>query len=193
MKKALLSLLMIAFAATAFAGANPQIRIYIDGDPNNMVHEVEPAPGAVFDVYVCLDCFGNQANSGTRGTAFLLVRTFAGFKLAQTALWPGLDFGDAEVDGWTMAFDACAFPDADGVVCIGMVTYLYNGVEGTLDLAPHPGTGREVLDCEYLSDDYCIYANLGVWMPPNPGEPDCLCEANPVEGATWGGIKSLYR
>ena len=197
--KALLAALMIAaFAMTAFAGTNPDIRIYLDVDPPFGVHEVHPEPGATFDVYVCLDCFGE--GGGTRGTAFLLVRTFAGFKLSQTSLLGGLDFGDAETDpGWTLAAGAdCVYPDANGVVCVGRLTYLYQGVAGTLDILPHgqdePGTGREVLDCDFASDFYCVYANLGVSMPPNPGESGCDCEPpSPVEDATWGGIKSLYR
>jgi hypothetical protein len=195
MKRALLSLLLVAFiAAPVFAEQNPDIRIYLDVDPPAKVHEIHPEPNATFDVYVCFDCFGE--NGGTRGTGFLLIRTFAGFKLSQLSLFPGgLDFGDAEVDGWTLAAGPdCLYPDAEGVACVGLLTYLYLGVPGTLDLAPHPGTFNEVLDCDFLSDYYCIYANLGVSLPPNPGEPDCDCpENNPVEDSTWGGIKGLYR
>ena len=193
MKRALLSLLLIAFVAVpVFAGQNPDIRIYLDVDPPTKIHEIHPGASESFDVYVCLDCFGTDG--GTRGTAFLLVRTFAGFKLAQTSLLGGLDFGDAEVDGWTLAAGAdCLYPDENDVVCVGVLTYLYMG-DGTLDITPHPGTGREVLDCDFASDFYCVYANLGVSVPPNPGEDGCDCEPpQPVEDATWGGIKALYR
>ena len=193
MKYFVIALMVLGFAVMATADQNPDIRIYLEADPNNDVHEIHPLANETFDVYVCLDCFG--PGGGTRGTAFLLVRTFAGYKLAQMALLGGLDFGDAEVDGWTIAAGAdCVYPDADGVVCVGVITYLYLGVPGTLDVVPHPGTGSEVLDCDFLSDYYCVYANLGVSMPPNPGDPDCDCpDNNPVEDSTWGGIKSLYR
>jgi hypothetical protein len=195
MKYFVIALLILGLSVSAFGGANPDVRIYLDADPNNLVHQIDPVASGTFDVYVCLDCFGEGASAGTRGTAFLLVRTFQGFKLAQMSLLGGLDFGDAEVDGWTIAAGAdCMYPDIDGVVCVGVVTYLYLGVPGTLDLAPHPGTGAEVLDCDFLSDYYCVYANLGVGVPPNPGDPDCICpDNNPVEDSTWGGIKSLYR
>lgn len=197
--KALLAVTMIAgLAVAAFGGTNPDIRIYLDAEPPYGVHEVQPDSGATFDVYVCLDCFGE--GSGTRGTAFLLERTFTGFKLAQTSMLGGLDFGDAETDpGWTLAAGAdCVYPDVNGIVVVGDVQYLYQGGPGTLDILPHglvePGTGREVLDCDFASDFYCIYANLGVGVAPNPGEADCICEpASPVEAATWGSIKSLYR
>lgn len=60
-----------------------------------------------------------------------------------------------------------------------MITYLYLGVPGTLDILPHghimPGTGREAIDCNFNSDYYCMAANLGVSMPPNPGEDGCYC------------------
>jgi hypothetical protein len=162
MKRALLSLLLIAFIAMpVLAGQNPDIRIYLDVDPPMKVHEIHPTANATFDVYVCLDCF--SADGGTRGTAFLLQRAFTGF-----------------------------------VACIAVIQYLYLGGPGTLNLLPHgleqPGTGREVLDCEFASDFYCIYANLGVSVPPEPGEDGCDCEPpQPVEDSTWGGIKSLYR
>jgi len=178
---------------TAEDGANPDIRIYLEADPNNHVHEIHPNGSETFDVYVCFDCFGE--GSGTRGTAFLLIRTFTGFKLSQMALLNGLDFGDAEVDGWTIAAGTdCVYPDIDGVVCVGVIQYLYLGVPGTLDIVPHPGTGREVLDCDFLSNCWCVHANLGVSVPPNPGDPDCECEPpNPVEDMSWGAIKSLFR
>jgi hypothetical protein len=199
MKRALLSLLLIAFIAMpVLAGQNPDIRIYLDVDPPNKIHEIHPTASATFDVYVCMDCF--SADGGTRGTAFLLQRTFTGFKLSQTSLLGGLDFGDAETDpGWTLAAGAdCVYPGAEGVVCIARIQYLYLGVPGTLNLHPHglvePGTGSEVLDCDFASDFYCIYANLGVSAPPDPGEDGCDCEPpQPVEDSTWGGIKSLYR
>jgi hypothetical protein len=191
MKRLLITVAILAFATMAFAAQNPDIRAYLDVDPPNYVHEIHPDASTTFDVYVCLDCFG--PGGGTRGIAFLLVRTFQGFKLSQTSLLGGLDFGDAEVDGWTIAAGAdCVYPSPD-VVLVGVITYLYLGVPGTLDLAPHPGTFNEVLDCDFLSDYYCIFANLGVSMPPNPGEPGCDCDINPVEDSTWGGIKSLYR
>ena len=171
-------------------------RIYLDVDPPWKVHEIHPTPSVTFDVYVCLDCFGPPPEHGTRGTAFLFDRTFNGFKLGQFSLMGGLDFGDVEVDGWTLAAGAeCVYPDQWGVACVGYVTYLYLGPDpGQIQLLPHPGTGREVLDCDFNSGFYCIYANLGVSMPPPEGEPGCECEAPAaVQPTTWGKIKAQYR
>jgi hypothetical protein len=167
--------LIAVLALGVSAGQNPNIHIYLDADPPNHVDRVDPPPSTVFQVYVCMDCFSSCG--GTRGTAFLLDRTFNAFKLSQISLWPGLDFGDAEVDGWTLAFDPCVYPGPDGMVCIGVIDYLYLGGPGTLDILPHPGTGRAVLDCCFNDDDeYCVSGNLGVEMDPNPPEPDCECD-----------------
>jgi len=192
MKTAMLMLILVSLISLpAAAGQNPDIQIYLDADPPNFVHEVSPGSSETFDVYVCLTCFG--PGGGTRGTAFLLARTFQGFKLSQTSLMGGLDFGDAEVDGWTLAAGAdCLYPDAADVVCVGVIQYLYLGVPGTLDLQPHAGTGREVLDCEFLSDYYCIRGHLGVGVPPNPGE-ECDCPTTAVEETTWSRLKAMYR
>jgi len=192
----LLSALVVLLTAPAMAGENPDIQIYLEADPPNFIHEVHPEPSATFDVYVCLTCFG--PDGGTRGTAFLLTRTFGGFKLSQTSTMGGLDFGDAETDpGWTLAAGAdCVYPDAADVVVVGVLQYLYTGPAGTLDILPHglvePGTGREVLDCNFDSDFYCIRAHLGVSAPPNAGE-GCECPSNPVNETTWGRLKAMYR
>jgi hypothetical protein len=190
-KTAMLVVVLVALLTIpAAAGQNPNIQIYLDVDPPNFVNEVYPDPSATFDVYVCVTCFG--PDGGTRGTAFLLTRTFEGFKLSQTNLLGGLDFGDAEGDGWTMAAGAdCVYPDLAGVVCVGVIQYLYMA-PGTLDIGPHPGTGREVLDCDFQSDFYCIRGHLGVGAAANPGE-DCDCPSSPVNEMTWGRLKAMYR
>jgi hypothetical protein len=166
--------LAVAAAVPTLAGQNPGIRIYLDTDPPNHVHEACPEANQTFDVYVCLDGFG--PGGGTRGTAFLLERTFVGFKLEQEALLGGLDFGDAEVDGWTIAAgEDCVYPDPFiDVVVVARITYMYLGVPGTLDVLPHPYTGRHVFDCDFDDfDQYCMAGNLGVCMPPNPPEDGC--------------------
>lgn len=174
MSRPITVLAILVMAAQALAGQNPYVRIFLTADPADYVDEIDPVSSETFEVYVCLDCLDDAG--GTRGTAFLLQRTFQGFKLSQTALLGGLDFGDAEVDGWTIAAGAdCVYPDENGIVAVGVMQYLYLGVPGTLDLLPHPGTGREVLDCDFDSDYYCVCENLGVNTPANPGEPDCLC------------------
>jgi hypothetical protein len=188
-----LMLVVVALAfGSAFAAENPDIRIFLDADPPNEVTRLDLNPNDSFTVSVVLDCFGD--GGGTRGTAFLLVRTFSGFKLGQTAMLGGLDFGDAEVDGWTVAAGAdCVYPDGDGIVVVGELQYLYLGTPGTLTMQPHPGTGRNTLDCDFQEDDqYCVAGNFGVNDDAPAGEVNCDCD-NPVEESTWGAIKAFYR
>jgi hypothetical protein len=187
--------LMVAVAALAFGTAqaveNPNVTIWLDADPPNAVTRVEPESGSTFTVTIVMECFGPAG--GTRGIGLLGVRTFSGFKLGQSSLLGGLDFGDLEVDGWTLAAGAnCVFP-TDGLVLIGEIQYLYQGTPGTLTLAPHPGTGRNTLDCNFAEDDqFCIGGGFGVWEDAPGNLEGCLCDA-PVEASTWGSIKSLYR
>jgi hypothetical protein len=192
MRYALVLAVVALAVGSAFAVQNPDIRIYLDADPPNMVSRVDPLPNDTFTVSAVLDCHGD--GGGSRGTAFKLIRTFTGFKLGQTAMMGGLDFGDAENDGWTVAAGAdCVYPDANDIVVVGEIQYLYLGGPGTLTLTPHPGTGRETLDCNFADDDhYCIAGHLGVNADAPAPEEGCVCD-DPVDDATWGSIKALYR
>jgi hypothetical protein len=155
--------------------------IFISPDQYEYQPWVDPDPSEMFDIYVIVDCFGLPPTDGTRGTGVLFERTFQGFKLGQTNLMGGLDFGDVEVDG-------------SGSLCIGVVQYLYLGPGGYVQLLPHPGTGKDIIDCDFNSNTYCISGNVGVWDDPPLGEEGCDCvEPSPVEPTTWGGIKALYR
>jgi len=205
MKRLLIVLLIVGFAVPALADQNPYLAIFCDADMdtgNDVVTEICPAPNASFDVYVCFDRFGptgDGTDGGMLGAAFLFDRTFAGFKLAQANMLGGLDFGDVETTGWAITAGAnCQFPDANGVVVAAAVTYLYLGTPGTITILAHPVDGAVGSDCDNLLDTWCIPStvshgfdgNFGVCMAPPSG--DCQ-PVSPVEDATWGAIKALYR
>jgi hypothetical protein len=191
MKYALMLVVVAMAFGTAFAAENPNISLWLDADPPNAVTRVDPSIGGTFTVSIVMDCFSETG--GTRGIGLLGVRTFSGFKLSQTNMLGGLDFGDFEVDGWTLAAGAeCVYPTG-GIVVAGELEYLYQGDPGTITLAPHPGTGRNTLDCDFLEDDqFCIAGGLGVGMEAPGNDEGCLCDS-PVEEATWGAIKAFYR
>ena len=198
MKRVLTALMIMAIAVPAFAVQNPDIRIYLDAtNPPTGVAEVHPELNEFFDVFVVLDCFG--PNGGTRGVGLLFDRTFAGVKISQTNFLGGLSLGDVEdagpQGGWAIVAGVdCVYPDVNDLVVAGAVNYLYLGAPGTITVLPNPVSGREVLDCDDLADYFCVAAHFGVSMPPPDPEPDCDCEPpNPVEDATWGSIKGLYR
>lgn len=50
--------LVVALACGAWAGGNPDVRIYIDFDPPNYVHEIQPELYSIPRAYVCLDRVG---------------------------------------------------------------------------------------------------------------------------------------
>ena len=166
------------FAGQLSASQNPHIRVYLDAGPPNLISEIHPLPGTTFDVYVCFDCLGRCG--GVMRAGFLLDRTFSGLKTAQVNLLGGPDFGDAEVDGWTITSGPdCAYP-ADDVVLAARLTYLYLAEPGNLDVLPHPESGRHVEDCESNEDDeYCFLVGLGVCTAPHFGQDYCDCNLPP--------------
>jgi hypothetical protein len=177
---------LVAFIATAaMADENPNIMIGCDSNnpppPEN--NRLDPAPNGTIDVYVVAKNFG--PGGGALGAAFLFERTFGGFKLAQTNLLPGLDFGDVEAGGWAITAGAeCQFPDANGYLMLATVQYLYLGTPGTITIVEHPVDGLVISDCDNLLDTATVFSNFGVGTD---------APSSPVEASTWSGIKGLYR
>ncbi len=140
MRHLLVVLLVAALAVSVTAEENPNLAIFLSADDdtaNDVVNEVCPNINDTFNVYVCFDRFGE--GGGMLGAAFMFDRTFGGFKLTQTNLLPGLDFGDVETDGWAITAGAeCQFPDANGVLIAATCQYLYLGTPGTITILPHP-------------------------------------------------------
>ena len=68
MSRLLVVVALVSLACSAHAGGNPDVRIYIDFDPPNYVHEIEPAPYTTIDAYVCLDEIGE----GLTAVSFML-------------------------------------------------------------------------------------------------------------------------
>jgi len=196
------TVLVVALLATAaLADQNPQLAIFLDADMdtgNDVVNEVCPLPNETVMVYVCFDQFGD--NGGMLGAAFKFDRTFGGFKLAQTNMLGGLDFGDVEVaPGWAITAGVdCQFPDANGVLVAASVQYLYLGTPGVIQILPDDVDGHVGADCDNLLDDWCIASldshgaagNFGVCTTPADG--DCVPPV-PVDDRSWGDIQALYR
>jgi len=200
MRNALVALMVLAVAATAFAGQNPNIGMYIvdnaTGIGNN---QITPAPYTPFNVYVCYDRFGE--GGGMLGCAFAWTRTFGGFKLSFQNLLGGLMIGDPEVaPGVALTSGASAvYPDVNGIVVAATAQYMYSGSPaGFIQLGAHGTDGRAVADANNMLDFWCIHSilwpgasgNFGVAVAP----PDGDCEPfSAVESSSWGSIKALYR
>jgi hypothetical protein len=63
MNRLLAVILAVALACAAHAGGNPDIRIYIDFDPPNYVHEIQPELYTTIQAYVCVDNVGDGVGS----------------------------------------------------------------------------------------------------------------------------------
>jgi hypothetical protein len=195
--KSLLAILVIAaVATTAMAGDNPQVYAYISFDPagDEAMNAVTPDPFTTVNAYFCLGCVTGMTTVSFRLNNALV--DCAGVMATQSFvnLLPGnLAIGDAfDSVGITIASTECMTNDP---VIVGYGTYFYLGGECCIEILDHADYPRWVVDCNEPGqvDYYCLKGHGSVGGAVcSPGE-DCPCGGSPVEDATWGGIKSLYR
>ena len=194
--KTLLAILVIAaLAVTATAGDNPQVNAYISFDPagDPLQNAVSPATGIV-NAYFCLGC----VEGGMTVVSFRLndaVATYPGVVVTQgfVNLLPGdLAIGNPFVGGVTIASTDCMVTDP---VIVGYSSYYYIAGAACIEILDHDTYARWVVDCQDpgVEDYYCMagHGSIGGGLCPDPEE--CPCGGVPVEDATWGGIKALYR
>jgi hypothetical protein len=186
-----LALFMVAaLAATAFAGGNPNVKGYISFDPASPVHEVTPAPYTTINAYICF----TDLEMGLTSASFMVtdVATVCPGVFAPPSfinLISDVAIGNV-FTGITVASTGCEPPPT---CCVGYVSLFYlAGGSCCIELLPHPDYPLWVTDCNdpALVDYYCVLSHGSVAGAPCP---DGDCDQNPVEDATWGGIKSLYR
>jgi len=201
MRVLMATFLALLVAGTAFAGTNPDVRVYLDFDESGAgVHRLDGLTiMEIVDVYVVLDCLGE--GSGTRGLGFTFERegTLTAIIGTPVNLLGGLSNGNPESptpsDGGCnfLAGGACVYPDVNGVVVAGYVPYTYVAGSGYVKIGPNTISGRQVLDCDFNDDDdFCVYSHVAVDEDPPAGDADCDCDS-PVELETWGAIKGLFR
>ena len=192
MTRLLLCALVLAIASATLAGGNPDVRIYIDFDPPNYVHEVYPEQYTNVEAYVCLDHVGE----GVTSVSFRMddpVTACPG--VTATSFWysmfPG---GFLCLDPWEDGGAVVQSTDcmADDVVVVGCIILFYLGGSCCLEILDHLDYPRWIADCRGPAeiDHYCVLAHGSV------GGADCPqgdCGQVPVDDSTWGTIKSLYR
>ena len=190
MKRLLIAGMVMLVAVTAFAGGNPAVNAYIDFDPPNKVHEYAPVPYETFDAYIC---FGDLTQGLTSASFYVKDPTvFCPGVFAPpsfTNILPGdLAIGNI-FTGITVSSTGCEAPPD---VCVGYLTLFYLGGECCLEILDHPESPRWITDCTepYVEVDlYCVLSHGSIGGATCP-DGDC---GSPVEDATWGGIKALYR
>jgi hypothetical protein len=195
--KTLLAILVIAaVAVTATAGNNPQVYAYISFDPagDEAQNAVMPAVYTTVDAYLCLGC----VEGGMTVISFGLNNVMAdcpgvmGTQAFVNLLPGGLMIGDPfDGVGATIASTDCMPMDP---VIVGYATYFYIGGACCIEIVDHAQYPRWVVDCQSpgVEDYYCVEGHGSVGGAECPEGENCPC-GNPVEDATWGGIKALYR
>jgi hypothetical protein len=185
--------LAILVAAPAFAGGNPNVRAYIDFDPPNHVHAVEPELYTEVDVYVCLDNVDLGVTSVSLRLSDIEEECPGVFSSPPQyeMLWPGnLQLYDP-FSGMTIFSQECLqdvlqYPPF-------RLSLFYLGGSCCIRILDHPDYPRWVVDCSEpygQLDYYCVLAHGSVGGAPcPPGD----CGVVPVKNAAWGTIKSLYR
>ena len=185
--------LIVALLVTpAFAGMNPDVRLFLTGDSEDYVDQIPvPMPWtAPIHIYLVAD----GLDEGLTGVAMTLMINFPEYVAGPPVLLPGAyTIGDInDVDGYAIAWSPCAYPDpVTGFLVIADIAWSGGGspAAGTAVLTAHPTETYKATDCSTVADQYCIFQNLGVGCEP----PEGNCEVSPVEDSTWGSIKSLYR
>jgi len=211
MKNVLIALIVLAFAIPAIAGQNPNVGIFLTssstGAPTGVNNKPTPAPGAGQNIYIAFDHFGGGGGMLAAQWMFQVVGgpdTYAG-PTNQFAAVGGLTIGynPAIAPGISMTTGPAAYPNANGVVVLGRVRYEtaeLARVGGFIKIIPYAaGDGGVVSDANNELDAWCVHSVVyngmsGNWGWDSEPIPDGDCAPpSPVESATWGSIKALYR
>ncbi|MBU1246287.1 MAG: hypothetical protein ABIJ20_00010 [Nanoarchaeota archaeon] len=165
-------------ATPALAGGNPNVRAYIDFDPPNYVHNIDPPEYTAFDAYIMLD----NIDLGMTVVSFA-VDIDGGITAPpsfESLLPGGLVIGDYDT-GITLASTECK---PDNPLSVAVLHCFSLGGSGKIRITDHPDYPRWVVDCNvpgqvdfYTTD---IETEFGVGYVP-------------VEEKSWGSIKAMYR
>ena len=182
----------IAFAVCALcpliAAGNPIIgeQVYIDFDPPNLTHSVYPAPFEEVEAYVVVDLVNGYTEdfssiyfrlATTPGTADL--PTF-------TNLVPGAIVEGDWFSGISITTDCVS---AVPPLPIGKLSFIYNAIPGDVKIEEHPEHPNLIINCSEEWNVFCVRMHGGVAKEAIEGD----CFGSPVEDASWGAIKGLYR
>jgi hypothetical protein len=186
-------LLVLALVATSWANPVPDpdaLEIYLDDGGQCLW----PSYAEIFTatIFVNLNRLPSGFGEELGAVAFRLERSFGGFLVEETNLLVGGgSIGEIEGDGIIyLSSTECTPPNEYGLVPVVQLEYLYTGEPGLVELMQHPLEFDAVYNCD--GDLYHWYAMahsvLGIGVPNPDG-----CGAAPIESASWGAIKGLYR
>jgi len=173
---------------TVTASSNPIIgeQVYVDFDPLNEVHSVYPALFEAVEAYVVVDLMMGY-HEDFRAIYFRLATTPGmADQPTFTNLLPGAVVEGDWFSGISITVDCVS---AAPPVPIGKLSFVYNGIPGDVTIEEHPDSPDLIISCldEWLV--FCVRMHGGVGKEAPEGD----CYGSPVENASWGAIKGLYR
>ena len=190
MKRAILTVAVLALAATPAVAQYGSVGIYSDatGCDCNVYDQV---PGIV-NVWIV----HRDITQGVTGVSFAIADG-GGMTLAyvgESKVGGPIEITGNLVDGYWVGYSSCIA----GGLTIMQIQFFGTATSAPcswLEIAPAPGyagSGIEAADCDALS-----VAASGLRTPVNP-DAGCVCVNPgclpvPVDESTWGGIKALYR
>jgi hypothetical protein len=190
--------LLSGMAMAQDPGTNPQVQMYITSDPAGASgddYDDIVANFASVEVYIAIACVGADPD-GVTSASFLMDSSelTVGGVVGYTNVISDITQGGWETSGVTIAASAPVLCWLGDPIIIATASWFDLGSVGDLKIVDHPDFPRWVTDCgdPTGTDYYCHVHNLGVNKEPEPTGEDCVC-GSPVENATWGSIKGLYR
>jgi hypothetical protein len=187
--KAVLAL-AVALLLSAPSGATPPSLYFDMGDGTNCV---APEPYSFIDVTLLV----GSLTEDIEGVAFITLkveRTFSGvFQGWINLLGGGLPIGNPELGvDWGPPAGDCVAPNDYGVVPVALLHYFYLLEPGTI--APDPAHANAFWDC-----DAVVWGLNHAELPPGGiggvgvVPPGGCTGVVPVESASWGTLKALFR
>jgi hypothetical protein len=215
MKNVLIALVVLALAVPAIAGQNPNVGIYLYTTSTGIGGanwKASPVPASNTSVYVCFDQFG--VGGGLYGASWQFIETPGPDFLSTTNQYAGvggLTIGTPGLaPGVAMTVGAVpVYPNANGIIVLARIRYETPEMAsrgGSIQIVPHGSDGRAVADANNNLDFWCVHSvayplefgqTYGLsghfgWDAPPVIDGDCT-PPSPVQSATWGSIKALYR
>lgn len=175
---------------TAAACANPIMAewFYVDFDPPNRLHRIDPAPDSVVDAYVMIDLTLSSVPQFQTVSFRLELTPGMWDEPAFTSLLPGGVAVGSWDTGVTLTSTECitSFPAP-----VARLSFRYLGSPGDVLIRDHPQSPRWVVDCSAPGQQftYCVWSHGGVDKEPLAGD----CGGSSVQETTWSAIRALYR
>jgi hypothetical protein len=187
-RTALVTMIVVCLFSPVSALANPIIgeQVYIDFDPPNETHSVYPELFDTVDAYVVVDLSAGFREDFSSIYFRLATTPGTADQPIFTSLLPGAVVEGDWFDGVSITVDCVT---AVPPLPIGKLSFLYNGIPGDVTIEPHPEYPALLISCfdEWLV--FCVRIHGGVGKEAPQGD----CYGSPVENASWGAIKGLYR